>query len=309
MPVNNQQVVCFGEILWDVLPAGTRPGGAPMNVAYNLHRLGLQPALITRIGHDERGQELLQLLGKEQLPVQYVQTDEAFPTGMVYGKPNERHEMQYDIAAPAAWDFIACTDALVRLVAGAGYFVFGSLAARNEASRATLLQLLPHAHTKVCDINLRPPHFSRDRVELLLQHCDVLKMNQEELELIAGWYNRPFKNLQEKALYLKERFSLREVIVTRGGDGALLFAGGQWWNHNGIAVEIADTVGAGDAFLAAYLYKTISGAPPQEALAFAGGLGALVASRSGAWADYDVQAVERLAASSKQQAIDPSGRP
>src|SRR5687768_1721015 len=120
----NPQVVCFGEILWDLLPSGEQPGGAPMNVAYHLHKLGLPPALISRIGVDTRGEQLVGLLQQWGLTTQYIQKDRGAPTGIVYAHPNEQHEVSYEIVQPVAWDFIECSNDLIDLVQQSRYFIY-----------------------------------------------------------------------------------------------------------------------------------------------------------------------------------------
>ena len=139
---NDHKVVCFGEILWDILPGGAVPGGAPMNVAYHLHKLGISPTLITRVGIDQRGKQLLDLLNNSHVNTNHIQLDYDIPTGIVNAAPNDHGEMQYDIVSPSAWDFIACDVATQSVVKEASHFIFGSLITRNKPSRDTLFQLL-----------------------------------------------------------------------------------------------------------------------------------------------------------------------
>lgn len=278
-------VVCFGEMLWDVLPTGAKPGGAPMNVAYHLQKLGLVPAVITRIGDDANGKKLMDLLSQNNITTTYVQTDPVQPTGVVLAHLNEKAEATYDIVSPVAWDFIALHGDLKKLVSEAEYFVFGSLAARSDTSRDTLFQLLEHANTKVLDINLRAPHFTKTTVEALLQQCHLLKINDQELPLIAGWYG-DFKKLEDQMALLQDRFSIDTIVTTRGSEGAVWSRNGKFVAHPGFKVTVKDTVGSGDAFLAALLYGLHTHTPEAEALQFANGLGAFVASREGAWPAY-----------------------
>src|SRR5579875_669153 len=172
------QVVCFGEILWDILPTGAKPGGAPMNVAYHLRQLGYQPALITRIGNDDYGGQLLTLLTQYGVDTAYIQTDKHHNTGLVYAQPGAQHEMTYDIVYPAAWDYIQWHQTLELLVQQAAYFVYGSLVTRNGTSKNTLFRLLEMAPKRVLDINLRTPFYSQAIVEQLLQRVDILKLNE-----------------------------------------------------------------------------------------------------------------------------------
>ena len=215
---NDHKVVCFGEILWDILPTGAVPGGAPMNVAYHLHKLGINPTLITRVGLDERGKQLLDLLNSRNVNTDHIQLDYDIPTGIVNAAPNDHGEMQYDIVSPSAWDFIACDTATQSVVKEASHFIFGSLITRHKTSRDTLFQLLEIAQQKVLDINLRPPHYNRQLVVELLQKADMLKMNINELELITGWF-ASYKNIRERIAVIQDKFKIPAVIVTMGAEG------------------------------------------------------------------------------------------
>ena len=184
LPENRYPVVCYGEILWDVLPDDIVPGGAPMNVAYHLNKLGIQPALITRVGLDNEGKKLILLMEKNGISTDFFQMDFERNTGKVIATTDGSEEVTYDILKPAAWDYINWDDQFTSLVSDAGYFVYGSLGIRSEESRNTLLRLLEAAKYKVLDINLRSPHYSRTTIEKLLKSADLLKLNLTELELI-----------------------------------------------------------------------------------------------------------------------------
>jgi fructokinase len=285
------KIVCFGEILWDILPEGPVPGGAPMNVAYHLQKLGINPALITRIGIDNRGKELLALLHQANLNTDNVQLDYDIPTGIVNAKPNNAGDMQYDIVSPSAWDFIKPDAANESAVKIASHFIFGSLIARNKISNDTLFQLLELAQIKVLDINLRPPHYSRDLVKKLLHKADILKMNLAELELITGWFSN-YKNISERIQLIQDKFQIPTVIITLAAEGAMVNINGKIYNHPGYIVNVADTVGSGDSFLAGFLFKIFNNRSPEEALTFACALGAFIASKTGAWHPYDAAQIE-----------------
>jgi len=291
-----KKIVCFGEILWDLLPTGAVPGGAPMNVAYHIRKLGLNPDIVTRVGVDDAGKNLIDLLSKSGVSTEHIQLDYDIPTGIVNATANEHGEMSYDIVAPAAWDFIVLDDGTVQLVKDAGHFIFGSLVNRNAVSRNTLFALLEIADQKVLDINLRPPHFNRRLVEDLLNRADIVKMNISELELITGWF-ATYKNIRERIGIIQEKFQIPCIIITMGGDGAMLNMDGKIYKHPGYVVNVADTIGSGDAFLAAFLFKHLNHYGPKESLEFASALGALVASKTGGWPDYEVSDIQRLAAS------------
>lgn len=285
------KVVCFGEVLWDILPAGAVPGGAPMNVAYHLHKLKKNPALITSIGVDEKGKELIKIFTDYGVCIDFFQTNKNYETGKVFAQPNEHNEMVYDIVKPSAWDFIEWKNEMEALVADATFFVFGSLAARNDVSKKTLMKLLESAKTKVVDINLRAPHFTKKIVEELLTKADLLKLNLAELELISDWFSK-YKNIDDRVHSISDKFKIENMVVTLGGDGAKLYYNGNAYTQNGFKVTVADTVGSGDAFLAGLLAKLLDNASPADALEFASRMGAFVATQKGGCPSYDMKQVE-----------------
>lgn len=300
---SQHKIVCFGEVLWDILPAGAEPGGAPMNVAYHLKKLGNNPAVITSIGADDYGKRLHDIFASSGVSTEYFQTDPAHSTGLVHATPNEFNEVVYDIVKPVAWDFIGWEDRFTGLLAGADLLVFGSLASRNQASRDTLLQLLETPPKKVLDINLRPPHFHRTWIEFLLGKADILKLNGAELELITGWFSN-YATPQERINSLQDKFNVETVVVTMGGEGAMVAHDGQTWRHPGYPVRVADTIGSGDSFLAGFLHNMLAGSPYDRALTFACGLGSYIASRSGACPDYSVADVEALINAHPEQQVE-----
>jgi fructokinase len=287
---NHHRVICFGEVLWDILPSGAVPGGAPMNVTYHLHKQGKNPALITRIGKDEKGEQLVKIFKDHGVCTDYFQVDETYETGKVYAHPNEQNEVVYDIVKPVAWDFIEWDNLYTNLLANADYFVFGSLAARNKTSKETLFRLLDIANNKVLDINLRAPHFDRLIVEELMTKTDFLKLNLAELELITGWFSN-YTGIEDRLRSLADRFKILKVVVTMGEAGAILFIDGKIYSHPGFAVTVKDTVGSGDAFLAGLLSKLMDKELPQDALEFANGLGAFIATKTGACPQYNLAEV------------------
>ena len=287
------QVACFGEVLWDLLPNKALPGGAPMNVAYHLKKLGTHPAMLSKIGADEYGNGLVDMLAANGITTDYLQVDYTYPTGLVYAKPNEHNEVLYDIVFPSAWDHIEWQEEYETLAEEASFFVYGSLTSRNKVSRETLYRLLEAAQTKVLDINLRPPHFNRNIVEFLLAKADMLKMNLAELELITGWFSR-YNSTEERMQAVQDRFSIATLIVTMGGEGAIVNHKGIYHRHPGFQVTVKDTIGSGDAFLAGFLSQMLYDAPVEDALAFASGMGAFMATQSGACPDYEVSQVTEL---------------
>ena len=274
-------IACFGEMLWDVLPTGKQPGGAPLNVAVHLHNFGLDAQIISRVGHDDLGAELVAFVESKGISTRCVKRSQTHLTGVVKANVSDSMEVTYKIVKPVAWDYIQYDAALSELVESAEAFVFGSLAARHAPSRETLYRLLQRAPLKVFDVNLRPPHYSRDVVTYLLRQADIVKLNHHELAEIMGWFG--VSSAEETALrWLAERFQLQAVCLTKGADGAALWVGQQQYSSPGIAVQVQDTIGSGDAFLAALLRGWLAGQPPADYLAFACAAGSLVASCRGA---------------------------
>lgn len=298
-----EKLVCYGEILWDVLPSGSLPGGAPMNVAYHLQKLNRPVSLITAIGADNYGTALVNLLSQWGIGTEHCRTNHYHPTGMVYAQLKEHHEMAYDIVYPSAWDFILWDDSYTSLMQEADYLVFGSLACRNYTSGNTLFKLLESAKNKVLDINIRPPHFSPKMVDQLLHKTDILKLNLAELELIAGWYS-PSHTVTDKIKGIQDRFLINTIVVTLGDKGALLCMDGHIYQNPGYKVQVADTVGSGDAFLAAFLSQLIDRAPPEKMLDFACAMGALIASYQGACPEYHLQEIKTVAEKNKEKNIE-----
>jgi fructokinase len=275
-------ICCFGEVLWDVLPSGRLPGGAPMNVATHLKNLNINSAVISRVGNDDLGAEIKKFLIENKCTTDWLQTDEVYPTGVVQVKLSKKMDATYTIVHPSAWDFISLSAELFNLVKNSSAFVFGTLACRDSKSYTTLFALLSTARFKVYDVNLRYPYFSEELVELLFQEADIVKMNDSELDIIASWYKVQLKDSEEKMIFLKDKFALQTVIVTKGEEGAMLLDNSGCYHHKGFSTVVADTIGCGDAFLAGFLKCRFENKSSAESLNFACALGALVASHSGA---------------------------
>ncbi|HRP33822.1 MAG TPA: carbohydrate kinase [Agriterribacter sp.] len=289
---NPYTAVCFGEVLWDILPDARLPGGAPMNVAYHLNRLQVPTAMISRTGNDALAEELLQFISSRGLDTSFIQKDEIYDTGTVVATL-DGNNVSYEILQPVAWDFIRYSMQVQRLVSSAKYFIFGSLVARNERSAQTLFELLETAPYKVLDINLRKPHYEKKTLEYLVQHADMLKLNSDELHLLGGWYDlRGGENEQMQAL--QQKFHLNTIITTRGDKGAAVLHDGVYHEHPGFTVKVADTIGSGDAFLAGFISRFMLQPDIPGALEFACKMGAFVAGRHGACPDYNPEEVTLL---------------
>ncbi|QNL49345.1 carbohydrate kinase [Olivibacter sp. SDN3] len=289
-----KKVVCFGEVLWDVLPDGKKPGGAPMNVAYHLNKLGIDSSMVSRVGNDEAGKELTEFLTKMGLSIDYVQVDARYHTSEVIATMGDNHEMRYDILKPVAWDFITYTAPLEKLVTAADVMVFGSLVARNQETRDTLYRLLDHARFRLFDVNFRAPHYQRETVEYLLHKADAVKLNEHELLIITDWMNARAKDEHTAVSTLQEQYGLSEVIVTKGAGGASYYTLESRHDYRAYPVTVKDTIGSGDSFLAAFLAKKLFGKSIDDMLDYAAALGAYVTAQSGANPDYRTTDLQRF---------------
>lgn len=287
MPDATPTVICFGEILWDFLPDGAFPGGAPFNVAYHLHEHGIATHVASAVGRDVLGDELLRRLGDWGLPLGGIVQRDTAPSGYVRARLNARGDAEYEIATEVAWDEIPA-EPLLPLASGAAALVFGSLAQRSAANRQSLhvlLDALPPSALRVFDVNLRRPHDDLALVRQLARESTLLKLNSEEAaRLCAATATAEADEIH--ARQLAEETGVRSIVVTAGARGAGLLHGGRWHWEPGRRVEVADTVGSGDAFLAALLARLLAGVAPTTALAHACRTGEWVASCRGATPAY-----------------------
>jgi fructokinase len=275
------EIVIFGEMLWDMLPSGKQPGGAPMNVAIHLKNFGLDPAFISRVGNDDLGVELLDYLAAQGLSTQWIQTGQTHLTGIVKVNLTDKTEVTYKIVQPVAWDYIQVTPENKKQVQEADVFVYGTLAIRSQQSKETLLELLQEAKLKVFDVNIRPPHFDRATTEQLLREANIVKMNEHELATVADWYGI-MPDVETRMKFLSEKFHTQMVIVTLGAEGAKVLYHDEISTQGGYEVEVQDTIGSGDSFLAMFLKEYLSGTNIPEALRKACAVGAIVATYQGA---------------------------
>lgn len=278
-------VVCVGETLWDVLPNGEFLGGAPLNVAAHLARLGVSARLLSRVGDDARGREALARIRALGVDTLLVQLDPRHPTGIAETELDAQGSASFRFPGPAAWDALEATAPAMAAAAGAT-LVFGTLAQRNPASAAAIERLLAVAGWRVFDANLRPPHGDREIALRALAHAHFVKLNDHEVEVFARWLGVPPTPaaLQSR---LTAQFGTRSLCVTEGARGARLWHADTYVEQAAFAVDVVDTIGAGDAFLAMLLAALLCGSSPASAMERAARLAAYVASRPGAIPDYD----------------------
>jgi fructokinase len=280
-----KQYICsFGEVLWDIFPSGKLPGGAPMNFAIGTQNLGIPSVMLSRIGKDELGTALQDFLKSKNCTTDYVQVDEQRATGIVkVTQATATGENQYEIVENSAWDYMEATPEACQIVRDAFAIAYGTLSCRNEVSKNALLNLLKNAPLKIFDVNFRPPFYNQTLVEELMQPADIVKMNDDELHIMSGWYRMSKKTEREQMRYLKNKFRLDKLVVTKGANGASMIDNSGYHESKGFKVEVVDTVGSGDAFLSGFLKSLyFDHVAPQAALKFACALGALVATHKGA---------------------------
>lgn len=274
--------VCFGEVLWDIFPTHKKIGGAPLNVALRMNSMGVETTMISRVGVDTNGDDIVSFLKENEINDDEVQTTEDYKTGVVNVMINEKGNASYDIAYPSAWDKIELTKAIKEKVSKSDVFVFGSLACRDELSRTTLHSLLDVANYKVMDANLRAPYYTTEVLIDLMQKADFIKLNDEELREISRELGSPYNSFEQNIKFIAEKTNTKQLCVTKGEFGAVLYYNDKFYYNSGYFVKVVDTVGAGDSFLASLLLRLLRGKSPQKALNYACAVGALVAGQEGA---------------------------
>jgi len=247
------QVVSIGEVVWDIFADHQVLGGAPLNVAYHLSTLYIATRMISRVGTDALGYTTLEKIASLGLATAGIQQDKEQTTGRVMVTVDAHNEPSFDIVAPAAWDFIDSEAAGQAAGAEPFLLVFGTLAQRAQASRNAIRALWQKAAVRCYDVNLRPPFTTRELVLESLTAADVVKMNEKEIAIIADWTDTGAADSAQTARNLLDRYRLQAVLVTEGAKGAWLVCPEGHFSHPGFPVEVADTVGAGDAFFATFI--------------------------------------------------------
>jgi fructokinase len=279
-------ILCAGEMLWDVLPRGEFIGGAPFNVAGHAARLGARALLATRVGDDERGRRALAAAAELGIDTTWVQVDARFPTGEARALLDAAGAAHYEFLTPAAWDNIALTPGLLDAASACDAFVHGTLGQRDARSRSSITALAAKARWRVYDPNLRAPYFDHELCVAGLQGAALVKLNDEECRMLAGWLDCAADH-EALAPRLLADFGVGALCVTLGAAGASLWWRGHWYHQHAVRTEVADTVGAGDAFLAMLTCELLRGSDATDALARACCLASFVASQSGAVPAYD----------------------
>ena len=292
-------VVGLGEVLWDLFPEGKQLGGAPANFAYITNLLGDRGIIASRVGHDALGDEIQQRLGTLGLESSYLQLDSARPTGTVRVRVDQDGQARFEITDMVAWDFLEWTPAWESLAQQADAICFGSLAQRSPASRETIHKFLGAARpgtARIFDVNLRQAFYSAKVLSESLKFADIAKLNAEELPRVVELLGIPHHGEQPSAERLRFAYGLKLVCVTRGAQGSLLVSEFERHEHPGFRVQVADTVGAGDAFTAALVHHFLRGAGLAAMTEAAIRIGAWVASCVGATPSSDDVQLRRMLA-------------
>ena len=254
-------VIGLGEVLWDLLPGGKKFGGAPANFAYHAQALGAEAYVVSCVGDDELGDEILRQLDALGLSREYIAIDAEHPTGTVSVDLDARGKPSYVIHENVAWDFIRLRPEMIGQAQRADAVCFGSLAQRSPVSRVTIRDFVTSTRDdclRIFDINLRQHYFNTDTIAASLEWATVLKLNDEELPVVAQRLS--IQGAEKEILgTLCRRFNLDLIALTMGGEGAMLFTPEECSVQAGLPVEIADTVGAGDAFTAALAVGLMKG--------------------------------------------------
>lgn len=282
--MENTIVVGMGEALWDVLPEGKKIGGAPANFAYHVSQFGLESRVVSAVGDDKLGMEILENFREKKLSAMVEVVP--YPTGTVQVELDAEGVPCYDIKEGVAWDNIPYTPALEGLAQCTKAVCFGSLAQRSVVSRETInrfLDAMPSEDTwKIFDINLRQGFYTKEILCNSFEKCNVLKINDEELVTVSRMFGYPGIDLQDKCWILLAKYNLKMLIFTCGVNGSYVFTPGHVSFVETPKVEVADTVGAGDSFTAAFVSSVLQGLSVTEAHKLAVETSAYVCTQNGA---------------------------
>ena len=282
---NNNYVIGIGEALWDVLPEGKKLGGAPANFAYHVSQFGINSCAVSAIGNDQLGRDIIGQLDMRHM--NYIIDTVDYPTGTVDVTLDTNGIPCYDIKGNVAWDNIPFSPRLETAARKCTAVCFGSLAQRNSVSRQTILRFLDtmpkgEGYYRIFDINLRQGFFNKEIIGESIRHCNILKINDEELITVSRLFGYPGIDLQNKCWLLLGKYNLKMLILTCGVNGSYVFTPGEMSFIETPKVSVADTVGAGDSFTAAFVASILRGRSVKEAHERAVKVSAFVCTQNGA---------------------------
>lgn len=298
------RVLTFGEALFDIIKGTAHLGGAPLNLVAHLAKLGAKPAVLTAVGNDDPGRTLLSRAEEMGVDTSYVLIDDHRPTGTVTVKLKNEGIPVFSINEGVAWDAITPDEKKLEALAREEWdvFCFGTLAQRSEENRDTLKKLLSKIKAKhfFYDANLRVGFYRKEWISFSLEHCTILKMNEEEAAAISGMFFGTFHTFRTLCLLLSDRYpDISVICITKGPEGAAAYHEGVYEEVWTTPVKVADTVGAGDAFSAGFLYTYLSGHGVSKAASIASILGTYVASKPGSVPEYSREIMEELEINNK----------
>jgi len=301
-------ILAFGEVLWDILPSCTVLGGAPFNFAYRANSLGDVGLMISRLGRDELGRKAYEQIGQLGLDTRFIQWDEHLPTGTVQVSFDEQNNPDYFIVPQVAYDRIEASDALLQAASDTDCLCFGTLSQRAGPSRKTIEQLLQEAANglKLLDINLRKDCYGIETVTSSLKQADVLKLNEDEAHQLSQMLSISDRTIPEFCTEVLEMWGLKQCLVTLGEKGVFAASGnGEQVYLPGYKVELADSLGSGDAFTAGFVHQTLLGQSLAAACEFGNVMGAIVATQTGATAGIKQQDIDRFLNEDIERVVHP----
>lgn len=301
--MNNLLVVGIGEALWDVFPDGKRIGGAPANFAYHVSQFGLNGVAISAIGNDKLGFEIIEEFNKNNF--NYCLEQVQYPTGRVNVEIDDNGHPFYEIMNDVAWDYIPLTSEIKSIAKQTSAVCFGSLAQRSEITRSTINTFLDEMDLevglyKIFDINLRQHFYNKDIIDNSLNKCNVLKINDDELNSVCKMFNYGGVDLKEKATIILNKYDLEIVILTCGANGSYIFTKDITSFVDTPRVDVKNTVGAGDSFTAAFISALLYNKDIIFAHNFAVEVSAYVCTKSGAMPKLPKYIVDKIKSTSKK---------
>lgn len=288
-------IVGLGEALWDVLPDGKKPGGAPANFAYHVGQFGLNSMAVSALGEDKLGDETIEALDSKNL--NYLMPRVPYPTGTVIVTLDDDGVPTYDIKENVAWDNIPFTPEIEEVAKNCRAVCFGSLAQRNVVSHTTIKKFLdttPAGCLRIFDINLRQNFYTKEIIQETMRHCNVLKINDEELVTIGRLFGYPGLDISNKCWLILGKYNLDMLVLTCGVNGSYVFTRGAMSYQETPHVEVADTVGAGDSFTGAFCAAILSGMPVCDAHRLAVDVSAYVCTQNGAMPELPEEMRNRI---------------
>ena len=296
---SNSSVLALGELLWDVLPSERLLGGAPANFCYRLRQLGVPALIVSRVGQDALGDELLAGLSEKNFDLSLVQRDPSIATGTVDVILTAEGNPSFTINKTVAYDFMEATPELLSAASGSAFICFGTLVQRSPKTRAAVYAVLDAATnaTKFLDINLRKECYSAETISASFRRTDILKLNASEAKVVTELLGLSATTPRDMAQQVMQSFGIKTVLVTLGEDGVFAIDNkGEETTVPGLSITVSDTIGSGDSFSAGFAFKHLAGASLRECCYFGNLMGAMNATRKGGMPNISPAEVSSFAA-------------